>query len=331
VTSDTYVSAYAQERKQWPQLTNSTRKKIKAAYTLAAKNIADIIREGSLVDGQLDWITQRRVDQAILEGSQAIGDAMREHIPALLTEAAAGYVAIETTFVSDAFRDLTSRVTKDGIEKMFAKVARETVQKALNLPLAADGQIFWSRVPNIAKQFGPDMVNFVRAGINEGRDLGQIAKDVTEYTAKGKIKSAARWGENLKPGSKRFLARCPESIDYRALRLARSELGRGLQETAKANGPNNPGGLGLYDWVRINAIDWHCNCPNNAMGSPYTLEETAEYHAYPPYDHPNDMCICRQRMKDGNDFRRELEAWTRGEPNADLDRWYRNSYLPGQF
>jgi len=114
-------------------------------------------------------------------------------------------------------------------------------------------------------------------------------------------------------------------VNYRDLRLARSELGRGLQETAKANGPNNPGGSGWYDWVRVNAIDWGCNCPANAANSPYRLED------FPPYDHPNDMCYCRQRMKDGNDFRRELETWTRGEPNADLDRWYRERYLPGQF
>lgn len=106
--------------------------------------------------------------------------------------------------------------------------------------------------------------------------------------------------------------------------LVRSELGRGLQETAKANGPNNPGGSGWYDWVRINVIDWGCNCPSNAANGPYLLEN------FPPYDHPNCSCVCRQRMKDGNDFRRELEAWVNGEPNADLDRWYVEKYLPGQ-
>jgi len=334
MTSQDYISAYAKERKQWPQLTNSTRKKIKAEYIAAAKNIADIIREGELVNGELSFDTQRRLDQAILESSRAIGDAMREHIPALLTTAAAGYVAIETAFVADAFSELTERVTKDGIEKMFAKVARETVQRSLNMPfytrnkagvMVSDGLVFWSRVPNISKEFGDDVVNLVRAAINEGRDLGKIAADINKYVKDGKAGTIHRWGEVIEPDSKRLLRRVPESIDYRALRLARSELGRGLQETAKANGPNNPGGSGWYDWVRINVIDWGCNCPSNAANGPYL------YDNIPGYDHPNDMCIIRQRMKDGNDFRRELEAWTRGEHNADLYRWYAEKYLPGQF
>lgn len=323
MNSEQYRSAYANARKQWPQLTNSTRKKIKASYTAAAKAIADIIREGELVNGELSFETQRRVDQAILEGSQAIGDAMREHIPALLATAAAGYVAIETAFLSEAFRDLTSRITKDGIEAMFSKTATATIRSALNSPLAADGMVFWSRVPNISKQFGDDVVNLVRAAINEGRDLGKIAADINKYVKDGKAGTIHRWGEVIEPDSARLLKRVPEQVDYRALRLVRSELGRGLQETAKANGPNNPGGSGWYDWVRINVIDWGCNCPSNAANSPYLLENI------PPYDHPGDMCIIRQRMKDGNDFRRELEAWARGEPNADLDRWYAEKYLPG--
>ena len=341
MTSEAYISAYAQSRNQWPQLTNYTRRKIKLAYTSAAKAIAAIIRDGELVNGELSFDTQRRLDQAILEGSQAIGDAMREHIPALLTEAAAGYVAIETAFVSEAFRDLTSRVTKDGIEKMFAKVARETVQKALNSPfssmnkagqLVSDGLTFWSRVPNISKEFGDDVVNMVRAAISQGRDLGKIAADVNVFVKNGKAYSIHRWGEVIEPDSARLLKRIRyDEIDYRALRLVRSELGRGLMETAKSNGPHNPGGSGLYDWVRINSIVWKCNCQSNADNGPYTLDGSGGYKQYPPYDHPNDMCICRQRMKDGNDFRRELEAWANGEPNADLDRWYRNRYLPGQF
>jgi len=290
MTASEYVSRYGKERKQWPQLTNATRKKIKAEYIAAAKAIADIIRDGELVNGELSFDTQRKLDQAILEGSRAIGDAMREHIPALLTTAAAGYVAIETAFVADAFSDMTSLVTKDGIEKMFAKVARETVQRSLNMPfytrnkagvMVSDGLVFWSRVPNISKEFGDDVVNLVRAAINEGRDLGKIAADINKYVKDGKTGTIHRWGEVIEPDSKRLLRRVPEQVDYRALRLARSELGRGLQETAKANGPNNPGGSGWYDWVRINVIDWGCACPSNAANGPYQVDNI------PQYDHPN--------------------------------------------
>lgn len=324
MTAAEYSANYARERRQWPFITAKTMKAIHAAYAEAGRKIADIIRNGELVDGALSFDTQRQVDQAILEGSQAIGDAMREGIPALLTAGALGYAAIETAYLVDALGDASGKITTAGVEKLFTATSEASVLRSLNT-VGADGRIFWSRVPNVSSQFGDDILAMVRASIDQGRDLGKIAADVNKYIRDGKAGTIHRWGENITPDSKQLLKRVPEHVDYRALRLARSELGRGLRETALANGQSNPGGTGLFDWVRVNAIDWGCNCPANAANGPYLAEN------YPPYDHPNDQCYARQILKNGTDFRNSLQAWVNGGADDDLDAWYQNSYIPAQF
>ena len=305
-------------------MTAKTMKAIHAAYAEAGRKIADIIRNGELIDGALSFETQRQVDQAILEGSQDIGNAMREGIPALITAGALGYAAIETAYMVDALGDASGKITASGVEKLFASTSEASALRSLNT-VGADGRIFWSRVPNVSSHFGDDILAMVRASIDQGRDLGKIAADVNKYIRDGKAGTIHRWGENITPDSKQLLKRVPEHVDYRALRLARSELGRGLQATAKENGRTNPGATGWYDWVRINTIEWDCVCPSNQANGPY------EYDNVPGYPHPHCQCIVRAILKNGTDFRNSLQAWVNGGSDIDLDTWYTNRYLPAKF
>ena len=323
MTSAEYQSSFAKARRQWLFLTSKAMKSIHAAYAEAGSKIADIIREGELVDGDLSFETQQAVDRAILEGSQAIGEALRNSVPAMVYEAAGLYAVIESTFLTGALGD-AGMLTAEGIAKLFTKTSESSVLRSLNT-VGADGRIFWGRVPNVSKYFGDDVVGMVRASISQGRDLGKIAADVNKYIRDGKTGTIHRWGDIIEPDSARLLKRVPEKVDYRALRLARSELTRGLQATAKENGRANPGTTGWYEWIRINAIDWGCVCNANAENGPY------EYDNVPGYPHPNCGCIVRPVLKDGSDFRNELRAWANGESNADLDAWYQSSYLPAQF
>lgn len=316
----TYKSAVAGARRQWPKLTAKAMRKIKAAYTRAGKIIADILRDGSITNGVLDFETQRKLDQAILEGSADIGQAIREEVPNLMATAATLSAAIEIEVMKDAMDGLSGKITIDGIEKLFTKVADRSVISSLNTAWG-DGFTFWGRVPNVSRYFGDDVVNLVRAAIDQGRDLGKIAADVNKYIKDGREATIHRWGERIAPDSAQLLKRVPKQVDYRALRLARSELGRGLMETAKANGLANPAASGLWDWVRVNVIDWGCNCPSNAANSPYT------YDNIPPYDHPNCACVLRPRLKNQTDFQADLKAWMNGGQNTELESWYQRYYL----
>lgn len=333
MTSAEYQSSYAKSRKLWPSLTAKTMRKIKAVYREQGRIVASIIAQGTITNGQLDQDTQRKLDHALLVASAEVGNVLREEIPALLATAAAMGVAIETRFLTEAWGKLGAKLSEAGIGKMFGKVTEQTITKTLGSPWLQklpNGSFktipsFWANVPNVSKNFSDDVVSMVRAALAQGRDVGKIASDVNVFVKDGKFQTIKRWGERLEPSSKELLRRVRfDKVDYRALRLARSELGRGLMETAKANGQANPGGTGLWDWVRTNIIDWGCNCPANAANGPYLLENL------PGYDHPQDQCTVRQRLKDGNTFRDELKRWANGESVPELDEWYRNTYLQNQ-
>ncbi len=326
MTQTDYQKRYAEARRTWPTLTAKTRRKIKQAYTSAGELIAEVLRNGAIdASGNLDFETQRELEVAIMEGSAEIGRSIRENVPELVLAGSLTLTAIDSAFLTEAMEKAgVTKVGTKGIASLFDRVASSTVNSSLNF-VRADGYNFWGRIPNISKLFGDDAVNFVRAGISQGRDLGKLAVDVTKYIQDGKKQTVHRWGDVIEPDSKRLLKRVPESVDYRALRLARSELGRAVQETGKEAGRNNPGALDLYDWIRINTQIHDCVCPDNAANGPY------KYVDIPGYAHPNCYCIIRVRLRDGNDFREELKRWSNGEPNERLDAWYQSTYLPAQF
>lgn len=321
MTAEDYRKALVQARDNWPKLTAPTKRKIRAAYVKAGRDIAEVLRNGTLVDGQLDAATQRAFDQAVLVASSEIAEAMRTEIPAMILTGALALSAIEAELLTSSFGGVFGRgVTPEGIARAFDKVARDTVTKSLSTILD-DGYNFWGRVPNVSRDFGDDVVNLVRAAIDQGRDLGKIAADVNVYIKDGKAFTIKRWGENLAPRSSELLRRIRfDRVDYRALRLVRSEFGRGLMEEGKEFGTNNPACSGWFDWVRVNTIEYGCECPANAAGSPYLLEN------FPPYAHPNCGCMCRPVLKNLTDFKRDLRAWVNGEPNAELDGWITGTY-----
>lgn len=296
-------------------------KRINAVYRDWGQKIAAILRDGSLSGSQLTFTTQQYFERALLEASAAIGDALRTEIPSLINSVGELSIAIETEFMVDAWGDLGSRLTADGLESMFRLATTRAIATSLSAPFK--GETFLARVPNISKNFSDDVVSLVQAAIAQGRDLGKIAADVNVFVKDGKAFTIKRWGEILEPGSSALLKRIRfDKVDYRALRLARTELGRALEKTALNNGPMNPGAFDLYDWVRVNAIDWGCVCPDNAANGPYTRDE------YPGDRHPNCFCYPRVRLKDGREFRDQLKRWANGESVPEIDAWYRSKYLP---
>ena len=90
-----------------------------------------------------------------------------------------------------------------------------------------------------------------------------------------------RYGK-LERGTAEYARRIPRSVDYRALRIVRSELYASLKEVGIENGKANPSALDKFDWVmQSGRADWDCDCPDLAAGSPYTAAQ------FPAQPHPN--------------------------------------------
>jgi len=168
------------------------------------------------------------------------------------------------------------------------------------------------------------ILNTVRGSVSQGRDVRSAAADIMAYGRFGPQIMPGRWGK-LEPGTKPYARRLGKAgIDYRVIRLRRSEQYRMLQERAIAEGQRNPACTGEYDWIRFNAGDpFDCGiCEDLAAGGPYA------YDTVPAYPHPNCMCEVRPRIKGRNEFNKELRAYANGESEGSgIARWAQENNL----
>jgi len=148
------------------------------------------------------------------------------------------------------------------------------------------------------------------AGIAQGRDPIKIAKDLQAYV-KGGVGTIGRWGK-LEPGTAQYVARLGSSgVDYRALRLVRSELYRGIQKGTVDAGEVNPACTGWYDWLLSTGREsWNCDCPQKAADGPYRASNI------PDYRHPNCACTVRQQTISRAQFTQDLKDYVNGVDSA---------------
>jgi len=160
------------------------------------------------------------------------------------------------------------------------------------------------------------ILNTVRGSISQGRDIRTIAADIMAHGRFGPAAIPGRWGKLL-PGTREYARRLGRAgVDYRVIRLRRSEQYRMMQEKAIAEGQSNPACTGEYDWIMFEGGN-NCEvCEDLEAGSPYT------YDTVPAYPHPNCMCTVRPRLKPRAEFMKELRAYASGEPGGSgIARW----------
>jgi hypothetical protein len=163
------------------------------------------------------------------------------------------------------------------------------------------------------------IMDVVFGGLSQGRDVRGVSADLMAYLKGGPEIVKGRWGK-LRPDSQRrvmgieaakaaglnprtkagqqfiteFIKTRPpaeiayvkrlgsKGVDYRAMRLYRSEIHRNQQEAAVEEGEDNPACTGEYDWILMPGREtFLCDCPEIAAEGPYTKD------TIPPYPHPN--------------------------------------------
>jgi hypothetical protein len=143
---------------------------------------------------------------------------------------------------------------------------------------------------------------------------------LTVYVKNGKEALVKRYGEILR-GSKEFIKRISGHIDWRAMRLARTELYTSIRESAKMQGHDNPA-VKEYSWNLTSGGAYECVCPDLAANSPYV--ETM----IPDAPHANCMCQIIPVIMSREKFVDDLIDWGKGISIPYIDNWYTNTYLP---
>lgn len=105
------------------------------------------------------------------------------------------------------------------------------------------------------------ILDVVWGGISQGRDVKTVAADLMAYLKGGLDVVKGRWGK-LEPGTREYAKRLgAKGVDYRAMRLYRSEIHRHQQEAAVEEREDNPGCTGSYDWILMPGREvWLCGC-----------------------------------------------------------------------
>lgn len=183
-----------------------------------------------------------------------------------------------------------------------------------------DGLKLSERIWNIGQHNKKIMSDIVRAGA--GEDVVTVARSLESYVKKGKTSIAANYPNMIK----RMESRIPANLDYKALRLARTELtaayGEGIIASAKATPV-----VKYVKWVISSSHPRKDICDTNANGGPNGngIYEAMSCPIYPA--HPNCICTLQPAPEDTTVVVDKLKAWLKNpQSQPEIEEWYQTHY-----
>ncbi len=206
--------------------------------------------------------------------------------------------------------------TKAGLEAMTVSINNRLITNLLNRTLQ-DGYTFSERVWQTGADYQVQIKRLLASGIAQGRGTAKIARDLGDYVKKGRAALPKGYTEA------KFGDVVVKNVDYRALRVVRTELGTSMQEASIEQSWSNPAATQLFNWVRINTQIHECVCPDLAAGSPYKAPGAPlDRPDVPGRPHPNCMCQVRPILADLDTVAADIARWHNGEQVEYLDSWY---------
>ena len=298
------------------------RNQISRGYAKAAAEVADLITK--FPAGTAENILLQSIQSQLDAATTSVGQMLLKDIPGFISKSHESFARLEVDYLSSHFAAANAPFKKEIMEKSYFAINERLLLAQANR--AVNGLYFSDRIwDTVGKDFQGAIKDTIQAGFSQGRDLIDIAKDIEVYTGTtgSKQKLIKRYGK-LQDGTADFIKRIPKSVDYRALRIARSEMYASLQQANAIDAEANPGCSGQVNWILTEGAQHSCECPDLAAGSPYPADSV------PAYPHPNCLCTLQPVMKSRDEFRKEIDAFMRGQESPDMERWYNNFYLPSE-
>ena len=311
MTKKEYQAAYRSVRRAAPKQIKTAMTQVKKAYETAADEVAEKLRIAELADvSDLTIDSWKQIDLQLAQSVEGITRTLEEEATERVGNISHQVTAIDQKYLTD-ISDVLDPVK---IANMYVRVNEELISH-MATRMFADGYTFSERIWRVGDAFQTDVKQVIMSGLAQGRDPVQIAEDLQVYIADGKVKLMNRYG-HLEAGTREFARRIPRNVDYRAMRLVRTEIYGSLKEAGVIAGQRNPGALDLFDWVmQSGRAHWDCECPDYARGSPYTAAQV------PVQPHPNCGCYVMPHLRDRTEFVDDLVRWSKGESVDYLDEW----------
>jgi hypothetical protein len=314
MTAKQYEKLYVAARNKWPVLTHSAMREIKKAYADAAEKISAQLRAAAASGkSQLTIDMLADLQAQLMSASESVAAALQKEVPATVSAGYYLYAPIDTAMTAKLVGDT---VTKAGLEAMTVSINNRLIANLLNRTLQ-DGYTFSERVWQTGADYQIQIKRLLASGTAQGRGTAKIARDLGDYVKKGRASLPKGYTEA------KFGDVVVKNVDYRALRVVRTELGTSMQEAAIEQSWSNPAATQLFNWVRINTQVHECVCPDLAAGSPYKAPGAPlDRPDVPARPHPNCMCQIRPILMDLDTVADDIARWHNGEQVGYLDEWY---------
>lgn len=330
----TYNRLYRQARDNFQILTAQTMRQLNKIYIEASDNVARAIREAIKTGKSSITIDSwNAINKQLQEGADRISKAVELGISGSVTYGYGMYANIDKKYVLDSAKLAgATQITATGMDNIAVAVNNQLLTSLVNR-VYADDYTYSDRIWGEFKEGATGQIpigingdyqyrikNTVSAGLAQGRDVLKIAKDVQVYTKDGKIALMKRYGALVR-GTREFTQRISDKVDWRSLRLVRSELYASLQQASVLQGEMNPATTGMFNWVLTPFAAHSCICPDLAAASPYKANEV------PSYPHSNCLCSVVPILEDSRTFNARMRKFANGEYDEKMTTWYNNSYL----
>lgn len=323
MTKAEYQKAYVDLRKQFAGITLSAQIELKKTLLSAAGDTGEIIKKnipaGLTVISATKW---HDIESQLKVVATAIANKTDELTKGAAVSAWALMSDIDKTYILSAAKDAGVMIT--GLQSAYASYQTtliNSISHSVYNGVSYSTRIWGytnavGKVEGVAGDYITRVKNIVYAGLEQGVDPVQIAKSLKNYINYGSSTYTQGVWQKLTPGAKDYIGRLGSAgADYRALRVVRTELYKGMQDAAVVSGEMNPACTGYYDWVlQSGRNDWPCECPSLAAGGPYPA------NAVPDYPHVLCSCVVRPVIRDRDSFVQSLKAYVNGEGN-EISEW----------
>ena len=324
MTNADYYRAYKLARSKSAVISLKAQVEIRSLYLKASKQTAEKLRDalnpGKRELTESEWNALR---YELTEPGKTITDGVTNIAMGAVGAGAGLYILINADYLKDAMPNDIA-ITKEGIDKL-AKVQTRKAAESISTRTYGTGKAFSTRVWDAKADYENTIRKIVEGGIRIGRDPAKIAKDIQAYTADGRIGIAKRWA-SLERGDAAWMQRLPKNIDWRAVRLVRSELQATIQDAGKLAGQTNPGATGEYEWLLGPGLN-HCSTCIEYSTMTFTKD------TLPDYPHGNCGCVPQAKLRDRGTFVNDLKEWTQGDASEKtryISDWYQTVYAPAQ-
>jgi hypothetical protein len=310
---------------QYPSITEEVMLELQETYIEAAKLAqAEVLRAEREGLSVLTSSSKDAINQQLDRGVGLIEDATKKSISQGIESVLGVEDNITNAWILDATKEAglnKNIITLSGLENMNVVVREKVLQLTISRQFQ-DNYLLSERIWKSASLYKTDMARVINLGLAQGKDNIVIAKALGEYITDGaESLTRARTYGKIKYGNKGLYSRISRNVDYRALRLVRSEEYMSLQSAAILRAQDNPGATGQFNWVKNSFTAHDCVCADNQAGSPYTKE------TIPGYPHPNCLCTIEPVLMNQQEFVDDLVKWSKGESVPYIDDWYNTQYL----